>query len=47
MVNKALPIAEALYLGYFLFYLFDNSTSYSVYIQNTLRTTQINKRIRE
>lgn len=31
VVNKALPITEALYLGYSLLFLFDNATSHSVY----------------
>ena len=45
MVNKAIPIAEALYLGYSLLFLFDNATSHSIYTQDGLRTTQMNKRI--
>ena len=45
VVNKALPIAEALYPGYSLLFLFDNATSHSVYIQNALRTAQMNKGI--
>ena len=43
VVNKALPITEALYPGYSLLFLFDNATSHSVYAQNALRTTQMNK----
>ena len=43
VVNKALPIAEALYLGYSLLFLFDNATSHSVFAQDALRTTQMNK----
>ena len=43
VVNKVLSIAKALYLGYFFLFLFDNATSHSVYAQNALRTTQINK----
>ena len=46
VVNKALPIAEALYPGYSFLFLFDNATSHSVYVQNALRTAQMNKRIR-
>ena len=45
VVNKALPIAEALYPGYSLLFLFDNATSHSVYAQNALCTAQMNKRI--
>lgn len=44
MVNKALPIVEALYLGYSLFFLFDNMTNYFVFAQNTLYIIQINKK---
>ena len=45
VVNKALLIAKALYLGYSLLFLFDNATSHSVYAQNTLHTAQMNKGI--
>lgn len=43
MVNKALPIAEALYPGYSLLFLFDNATSHSVYADNALCTGGMNK----
>jgi len=43
VVNKALPIAEALFPGYSLFFLFDNATSHSVYAEDALRTTKMNK----
>ena len=43
VVNKALLIAEALYPGYSLLFLFDNATSHSVYARDVLRTTQMNK----
>lgn len=43
VVNKALPIAEVLYPGYSLLFLFYNATSHSVYAQNALRTAQMNK----
>ena len=43
VVNKALPIAEALYPGYSLLFLFDNATSHSVYADNALRTEGMNK----
>jgi hypothetical protein len=42
VVNKALPIAEALFPGYSLFFLFDNATSHSVYAEDALRTTKMN-----
>lgn len=43
VVNKALPIAEALYPGYSLLFLFDNATSHSVYAKNTLQVKDMNK----
>lgn len=36
VVNKALPITEALYSGYSLLFLFDNTTSHSVYAKDAL-----------
>lgn len=45
VVNKVLPIVEALYSSYSLLFLFDNATSYSVYAQDALRTTQIIKKV--
>ncbi len=36
VVNKALPVVEALYPEYSLFFLFDNITSYSVYAKDAL-----------
>ena len=44
MVNKALPIAETLYPDYSLLFLFDNATSHSVFAQDALHTTHMNKR---
>ena len=44
MVEKALPIAEALYPGYSLRFLFDNATSHSVYAKDALQIKDINKR---
>ena len=44
VVTKALPIAEALYPGYSLLFLFDNVTNHSVYIDNTLYIIRMNKR---
>ena len=46
VVNKALPIAEALYLGYSLLFLFDNATNHSVYIKDILYVKNINKGIK-
>ena len=43
MVNKALPIAEALYPGYSLLFLFDNATSHSVYAKDVLQVKDMNK----
>ncbi len=43
VVNKALLIAEALYPGYSLLFLFDNATSHSVYTKNALCTKGMNK----
>ena len=43
VVNKALPIAEALYPGYSLLYLFDNATSHSVYAKDALQVQDMNK----
>lgn len=43
VVSKALPVAEALYPGYALLFLFDNATSHSVYASNALCTNDINK----
>ncbi len=41
--NKALPIAEALYPGYELLLLFDNTTSYAIYAKDVLQVVHINK----
>ena len=43
VVTKALLITEALYPGCLLLFLFDNSTSHSVYADNTLCTIGMNK----
>jgi hypothetical protein len=43
ITKKALPIAQALYPGYQLLFLFDNATSHSVYAANALRTAKMNK----
>lgn len=41
--NKALPIAQALYPGYSLLFLFDNATSHSVYGQDALQVKNMGK----
>lgn len=41
--NKALPIAQALYPGYSLLFLFDNATSHSVYGQDALQVNNMGK----
>lgn len=43
VVDKALPIAEALYPGYLLLFLFDNATSHSVYANDALQVSNMNK----
>jgi hypothetical protein len=43
IVNMALPIAEALYPGYDLLFLFDNATSHLIYAKDALRTNHMNK----
>ena len=43
VVSKALPIAEALYPGYSLLFLFDNATSHSVYAKDALQVQEMNK----
>lgn len=43
VVNKALPITEALYLGHPLLFLFDNAISHSVYAKNALQVEDMNK----
>lgn len=45
-MKKVLLIAEALYPGYSLFFLFDNVTSYSIYAKNILQVKDINKSIK-
>ena len=41
--EKALPIAQALYPGYSLLFLFDNATSHSVYGQDALQVKNMEK----
>lgn len=43
VVKKALPIAEALFPGYSLLFLFDNATSHSVYAKDALQAKDMNK----
>ena len=43
VVNKALPIAEALYPEYSFIYLFDNATSHSIYAKDVLQVKDMNK----
>lgn len=43
IINKALPIAESLYSGYELLFIFDNATSHSIYIKDVLQGAYINK----
>ena len=45
VMKKALLIAEALYPGYSLFFLFDNATSHSVYAKDALQVKDMNKGI--
>lgn len=45
VMKKVLPIAETLYLGYSLFFLFDNSTNYSFYTKDALQVKDMNKGI--
>ena len=40
---KALPIGEALYLGYELLFMFDNATSHAIYAKDALQVAQMNK----
>lgn len=46
VINKLVLIAKALYLNYSLVFLFDNTTSYFVYIKDILQTKNINKNLR-
>lgn len=43
VVNKALPIAKALYSSYSLLFFFDNATSHFVYASDALQVKDINK----
>ena len=41
--SKVLPIAEVLYPGYELLFMFDNATSHAIYIKDALQVAHINK----
>lgn len=43
VINKAILIAEAFYLGYSFLFMFDNATSHAVYAKNALCARNINK----
>ncbi len=43
IINKALPIAESLYPGYELLFMFDNTKCHSIYAKDALQVAQINK----
>lgn len=43
ILEKALPIAEALYPGYELLFMFDNATSHAVFAKDALRVGSMNK----
>ena len=43
-MKKVLPIAQALYFGYSILFIFDNATNYSVYAKNALYAYKMNKR---
>ena len=41
--SKVLPIAEALYLGYKLLFIFNNIISNTIYAKDVLQVAHINK----
>ena len=43
MVNKAIPIAKALYFEYSFLFIFDNAISHAVYTENAPCTGGMNK----
>lgn len=47
VVSKFLPITEALNSGYLLLFLFDNTTSHSVYVKDALQVQEMNKDIED
>lgn len=40
--SKILSIVEALYLGYKLLFLFDNTTNHTIYTKNLLKVAYMN-----
>ena len=44
VIEKALPIAEVLYLRYSILFIFDNSTSHLVYAEDILYAHKMNKK---
>ena len=45
IINKALLIAESLYPGYELLFMFDNATSHPIYAKDALQVAHMNKRL--
>ena len=45
IINKALPIAESLYPGYELLFMFNKATSHFIYAKDALQVAQINKEL--
>lgn len=43
IINKALLIAESLYPGYELLFIFDNANSHSIYAKDELQVAHMNK----
>ena len=43
IINKTLPIAQSLYPGYKLLFMFDNATSHSIYAKDALQVAHMNK----
>ena len=43
--QKALPIAQALYPGYQIIFMFDNAKSHAVFAKKVLRVESISKRV--
>lgn len=43
IIRKALPIAESLYSGYKLLFIFDNITSHFIYAKDVLQVANMNK----
>ncbi len=45
VIEKALPIAKAFYLGYSLCFLLDNITNHSIYAKDVLQIKDMNKTV--